>query len=181
MLLLVLGSLPNCRWQMIRQAAASDYNTSDVQTVIDCLLLLPMVRWLIHFLLCLMGIVSKSIDYQLWTEFGGIFFYKKVDHIVKQSHLLPRFSKNNVSTVHDCSSLSFRLYWTVCWSVWPASSVQNLLGINWKLWLWWKLLILILRLMLLIRPGDHFVWYPLSLLEQLTKAGSETRAGSEDD
>ena len=67
---------------------------------------------------------------------------KKVDHIVKQSHLLPRFSKNNVSTVHDCSSLSFRLYWTVCWSVWPASSVQNLLWINWKLWLWWKLLLL---------------------------------------
>ena len=47
-----------------------------------------------------------------------------------------------VSTVHVCSSLSFSFYWTVCWSVWPASSVQNLLWINLKLWLWWKLLLL---------------------------------------
>ena len=165
---------------MIRQAEASHYNTSNVQTVIDCLVILPTVRWLIHFLLCLMGIVSKSIDYQLWAEFGGIFFILiKVDHIAKLSHLLPRFCFNCPLLLQSISQLLLdSVLVSVAGLLGPESPGNKL-----KIMIMVKIIviILILRLMLLIRPGDHFVWYPLSLLEQLTKAGSETRAGSEDD
>ena len=104
------------------------------------------------------------------------FFFIKVDHIVKLSHLLPRCCFHCPLLLQSISQLLLdSVLVSVACLLGPESPVNKL-----KIMIMVKIvvIILILRLMLLIRPGDHFVWYPLSLLEQLTKAGSETRAGS---
>ena len=76
-------------------------------------------------------------EYELWFADWYIFLS---DWWETFQNLLTISSKRSLVAISI--GLSFRLYWTVCWSVRPASSVQNLLWINWKLWLWWKLLLL---------------------------------------
>ena len=83
------------------------------------------------------------------------FFYIKVDHIVKLSHLLPRFCFHCPLLLQSISQLLLdSVLVSVAGLLGPESPGNKL-----KIMIMVKIvvIILILRLMLLIRPGDHFV------------------------